>query len=84
MKRTLEALREKAVENGLCLGRKVRVEYKSVQKDGKKETKRVKSGTVTGLYPHTFAVSLDDGTKTSFRYNELLGDENTKVRMLKS
>jgi len=77
--RTAEFLRL-AADFRIEPGKRVRIERRAKTKEGKRVTREKLSGEVIALYPYIFTVQIGRHI-TSFRYNELLGDEGTKVRV---
>lgn len=82
MARTEQALKKIAQEKGLEIGRRVRIERRSKDKERKYILRETEDGVVIGIYEHYFLVQIGNH-KECFSYNELFGDEATKVRMRK-
>ncbi len=78
--RTADKLREMA-ELLIHPGKTVKIEKWSIQKDYTlKLTGKKRKGTVIALYPFCFTVLIGNHVE-SFRYNELLGREEMRVRL---
>ena len=76
--RTESFLRQVAMERGLRVGSRVTVNQK--EWSGKHYERTVK-GKIIGIYPHIIHCQMDNGSKECFRYNEIYGFENTKVKV---
>lgn len=72
-------LRSMAEEQGLQEGNQIVVQERSLLKDCSYITRQVRKGVVLKLYPYHFYCRMADGTRESFRYNELLGDEARRI-----
>lgn len=77
--RTTEALRE-AAQLLLTPGKKVQIEYRITNQSGERERRKTRKGTILALYPYIFSVQIGDRIE-SFRYNELFGNEEVKIRV---
>lgn len=77
--RTTETLRE-AAQLMLTPGKKVRIEYRITNQSGKREWRKTRKGTILALYPYIFSVQIGNKIE-SFRYNELFGNEEVKIRV---
>lgn len=77
--RTAERLREAAWFK-LKIGKKVKIEQRATTQTGERVLRKTLTGTVIGLYPYIFSVQIGERIE-SFRYNELFGDEEVKVRV---
>lgn len=77
--RTIEMLQE-AAWSKLEIGKKVKIEQRATTQTGKRVLRSRRTGTVTALYPYIFTVQIGDRME-SFRYNELFGNEEVKVRL---
>ena len=71
--RTEMDMREKAMERGLDVGKKIKHIRRKVNGE---DNDYIRKGRVEGLYPHVFTVRMEAGYVVSFRYNELLGRES--------
>ena len=80
--RTERALKKIAQEKGLEIGRRVRIDRRAKDKECKYVLRKTEEGVVSGIYEHYFQVQIGNH-KECFSYNELFGDEATKVRMRK-
>ncbi len=78
---TVLGVRRAALATGLREGASVQIAYKIMLKTGKYYTKTVRNALVLALYPHHFVCEVD-GFRVSFRYNEVVGDESTKITVL--
>ena len=79
--KTASGVRRAAIATGLREGAQVQIAYKIMLKTGKYYTKTIKKGCVLALYPQHF-ICMVDGFRVSFRYNEVVGDETTKITVL--
>ena len=70
-----------AVQMGLQTGSEIIVRERSMLKDCSYITRQVRKGVVLELYDYHFYCCMADGSKESFRYNELLGDEARLIRI---
>lgn len=77
--RTTEALRE-AAQLLLTPGKRVRIEYRITNQSGERERRKTRKGTILALYPYIFSVQIGNKIE-SFRYNELFGNEEVKIRV---
>lgn len=77
--RTIEMLREAAWFK-LEAGKKVKIEHRATTQTGKRVLRSRRTGMVLALYPYIFTVQIGN-QKESFRYNELFGNEEVKVRL---
>lgn len=78
--RKAEDLQE-AGKRVLKIGTKVKI--RGYRVDGEEErSSREQRGRVTGIYKHIFTVDIK-GRQESFRWNQLLGNECTQVRLVK-
>ena len=82
IRKTAETLRKESIARGLCVGSKVKIEYKSLLKDYTFITRRVEHGVVTDLYPHIFVCNVGNYT-VCFKYSEFILDMSTKVSLEK-
>lgn len=76
-----EWLRGIAMQTGLNVGSEVIIRERSMLKDGSYITRQIRRGVVLKLYPYHFYCQMSDGSKESFRYNELLGYEARLIRL---
>lgn len=79
--RTAEMLR-KAAETKLRHGKKVKIETWVKSKDYTlipSKEKQIRKGEVISLYPFHFTVKVNNHVEC-FRYNELFGNEEVRVR----
>ena len=77
--RTTETLRE-AAQLMLTPGKKVRIEYRITNQSRERERRKTRKGTIFALYPYIFSVLVGDRIE-SFRYDELFGNEEVKIRV---
>lgn len=73
-------MRSQAEKLGLRSGKVVTISYRAQTNEGKMITRRKWRGTVIALYPHVFTVLVDE-TVTSFRYHQILGNEEVKIEI---
>ncbi|MBR4934483.1 MAG: hypothetical protein IKZ01_01280 [Anaerotignum sp.] len=78
-KRTEKALMQVAIERGLHVGTKARIERRSIAKDGSWVLREVEEGTVIGICDHFFLVEIGSH-RECFSWNEWAGDDYVKVR----
>lgn len=78
-KRTAEWMREEA-KFKLKIGKKVKIEKRATTQNGDRVLRSRRTGTILALYPYIFTVLIGDRIE-SFRYNELFGNEEMKVRI---
>lgn len=76
--RTESYLRQVAIEKGLRVGSRIVVNQKEWSG---KHYERTEKGKVIGIYPHIILFQMDSGCRECFRYNEILGYENVKVKV---
>lgn len=81
-RRTEKTLMKAAIERGLHIGTKARIERRSIGKDGSWILREVEEGTVIGICAHFFTVQID-AHRECFSWNEWAGDDHTKVRFHK-
>ena len=68
------------LEDKLYLGKTVRIEYWSMNKDGTYKFKTSKIGVVFALYPHIFMVRVGNFLE-SFRYSQCFERSYERVRI---
>jgi len=78
---TQNDLRRLAIKMGLQAGVKVSIEYRAYLKDLSLVVRSRESGIVEALYSCYFVCRVR-GHQECFRYNELIGEETTKVRLI--
>lgn len=71
--RTEMDMREKAMERGLDVGKKIKHIRRRVNGE---DNDYIRKGVVEGLFRHIFTVRMEAGYVVSFRYNEILGKES--------
>ena len=71
--RTEMDMREKAMERGLVVGKKIKNIRRKVNGE---DNDYIRKGVVEGLFRHIFTVRMEAGYVVSFRYNEILGKES--------
>lgn len=71
--RTEMDMREKAMERGLDVGKKIKHIRRKVNGE---DNDYIRKGVVEGLFRHIFTVRMEAGYVVRFRYNEILGKES--------
>lgn len=79
--KTLLGARQAAIARGLRQGAAVRILYRVRLKSGEYTVKSEQMGRVTALYAHIFVCEAE-GKAVCLRYNEVIGEESTKVEIL--
>lgn len=79
--KTLLGARQAAIAQGLRPGAAVRILHRVRLKSGEYTVKSIQMGRVTALYAHIFVCEVE-GKALCLRYNEMIGDESTKVDIL--
>lgn len=78
-----ESMKDTAIKMGLCVGCEVIVKERTTSGNQLYASKKTRKGTVISLYPHHFYCEMADGTKESFQYNEVLGNDSRMVEIRK-